>query len=77
MRPLKLFDRLPAIHKIEDGKLGGPLEAYLEPVERALNAVKDSIDALYHDLFIDTCAPTLPIRSSFAARRARSARSSD
>jgi len=35
VRPLKLFDRLPAIHKIEDDKLGGPLEAYLEPVERA------------------------------------------
>jgi hypothetical protein len=57
MRPLRLFDRLPAIHKIKDAELGGPLEAYLAPVEAALNAVKDSIDALYHELFIDTCSP--------------------
>jgi len=51
-----LFDRLPAIHKIKDEELQGPLQAYLAPVETAFNAVKDSIDALYHDLFIDTCA---------------------
>ena len=56
MKPLQLFERLPAIHKIKDAELGGPLQAYLAPVEQAFNAVKDSIDALYHDLFIDTCA---------------------
>jgi hypothetical protein len=53
---LQLFERLPAIHKIKDDELQGPLQAYLAPVETAFNAVKDSIDALYHDLFIDTCA---------------------
>lgn len=56
MKPVQLFDRLPAIHKIKDEELGGPLKAYLDPVEDAFNAVKSSIDALYHDLFIDTCA---------------------
>ncbi len=56
MKPVRLFDRLPAIHKIKDIDLGGPLQAYLQPVEDAFNAVKGSIDALYHDLFIDTCA---------------------
>ncbi|MEO8845437.1 MAG: hypothetical protein ABI591_34095 [Kofleriaceae bacterium] len=56
MKRVQLFDRLPAIHKIKDEELEGPLQAYLAPVETAFNAVKDGIDALYHDLFIDTCA---------------------
>lgn len=56
MKRLQLFDRLPAIHKIKDTELGSPLQAYLQPVEDAFNAVKSSVDALYHDLFIDTCA---------------------
>jgi hypothetical protein len=56
-----LFQRLPAIHRIKDGELAtpgqpGPLQAYLSHVEDAFGAVKDSIEALYHDLFIDTCA---------------------
>jgi hypothetical protein len=57
MKRAHLFERLPAIHKIKDAELGGPLRAYLEPVEVAFDVVKDSIEALYHDLFIDTCAP--------------------
>lgn len=56
MRRVQLFERLPAFHKIKDAELGGPLQAYLAPVEVALDTVKDSIEALYHDLFIDTCS---------------------
>jgi hypothetical protein len=61
MTRVPLFDRLPAIHKIKDAELAGgtergPLQAYLSHVEDAFSAVKDSIEALYHDLFIDTCA---------------------
>ncbi|MEJ7602127.1 MAG: hypothetical protein WKG01_29795 [Kofleriaceae bacterium] len=56
MKRVQLFERLPAFHKIQDAELGGPLQAFLAPVEAAFDAVKDSIEALYHDLFIDTCA---------------------
>ena len=58
---MKLFERLPAIHRTKDAELGrrcpGPLAAYLAPVEEAFTAVKASIEALYHDLFIER-APT-------------------
>lgn len=61
MTRVPLFSRLPAFHRIKDAELApregaGPLQAYLGHVEDAFGAVKDSIEALYHDLFIDTCA---------------------
>ncbi|MGE0397124.1 MAG: hypothetical protein AB7T06_10425 [Kofleriaceae bacterium] len=61
MTRVPLFSRLPAIHRIKDAEQAppggtGPLQAYLSHVEDALGEVKDSIGALYRDLFIETCA---------------------
>ncbi len=61
MKRVPLFDRLPEIHRIKDreqasGDDPGPLQAYLSHVENAFTAVKGSAEALYHDLFIETCA---------------------
>ncbi|MGN6105666.1 MAG: hypothetical protein ACTHU0_11220 [Kofleriaceae bacterium] len=61
MTRIPLFGRLPAIHRIKDAEQApperpGPLQAYLGHVEDAFGAVEASIEALYHDLFIETCA---------------------
>lgn len=51
-----LYDRLPELYRIEDAKIPGqPLAAFLALVEDAFGAVHENIEALYHDLFIDTC----------------------
>ncbi len=52
-----LYDRLPEIYRIRDAEQSPPgrLRAFLAAVEKALGAVHESIEALYDDLFIDTC----------------------
>jgi hypothetical protein len=52
-----LYDRLPEIYRIRDAEQLPPdqLRAYLAAVEEALGAVHESVETLYHDLFIDTC----------------------
>lgn len=54
-----LYERLPEIYRIRDAEQTPPeqLRAFLTAVERALGAVDENIEALYNDLFIDTCAP--------------------
>jgi len=58
-RRVALFDRLPAFHRTRDAEQSpaGILEAYLGLVEGEFNALRDNIEALYHDLFIETCDP--------------------
>ncbi|HTM22938.1 MAG TPA: hypothetical protein VL172_20590, partial [Kofleriaceae bacterium] len=53
-----IFDRLPAIHRIRDAEQRPPdqLRAFAGLLERALGEIHGDIEALYHDLFIDTCA---------------------
>jgi hypothetical protein len=52
-----LFDRLPELHRVEDERLApaGQLRALLALVEEAFGAVHESVESLYHDLFIETC----------------------
>lgn len=52
-----LYDRLPELHRIEDAKQSPaePLRALLGLVEEAFGAVHENIEALYHDLFVETC----------------------
>jgi hypothetical protein len=52
-----LYDRLPEIYRIRDQEQSPPgqLRAYLELVEEAFGEIHQNIEALYHDLFIDTC----------------------
>jgi hypothetical protein len=53
-----IFARLPAIHRIRDAEQAPPdqLRAFAGLFERALGEVHADIEALYHDLFVDTCA---------------------
>ena len=53
----RLFDRLPEIYRIRDAEQtpAGQLEAYLGILDEAQGAIHASIDALYHDFFIETC----------------------
>jgi hypothetical protein len=54
-----LYDQLPQVYRIEDRKKdsGEPLRALLALLEQTFGAVHESIEALYHDLFIETCDP--------------------
>jgi hypothetical protein len=52
-----LYERLPEIHRIRDEEIEPQLQlkAYLNPVEDAFSHIHANIEALYHDLFIETC----------------------
>jgi hypothetical protein len=52
-----LYERLPEIYRIKDEeqKPPGQLQSYLALVERAFGAIHENIEALYDDLFIETC----------------------
>ncbi len=52
-----LYQRLPEIYRIKDIEQTPPgqLEAYLAVAEEVYAAIRDNIEALYHDLFIETC----------------------
>jgi hypothetical protein len=52
-----LFQRLPEIYRIKDAELFPPnqLRDYLALVEEAFSSIHENIEALYHDLFIETC----------------------
>lgn len=51
------FERLPEIYRIRDAEQFPPdqFRAYLRIFESTFSAVHENIEALYHDLFIDTC----------------------
>jgi hypothetical protein len=52
-----LYDRLPEIYRVRDAEQTPPgmLAAYLRAVETVYGAIDENIEALYDDLFIDTC----------------------
>lgn len=52
-----LYDRLPEIYRIRDAEQipPGMFAAYLRAAEGVLGAVHENIEALYDDLFIETC----------------------
>src|SRR5690606_26974974 len=57
MSPMfRLYDLLPTIYRIDDERNGGPLQALLEIIQQQADALKQDIDDLYDDLFIETCA---------------------
>ncbi len=55
--PVPLFDRLPEIYRTRDAEQSpaGQLRAFLGAVEGPYGAIKQHIEQLYEDLFIDTC----------------------
>lgn len=52
-----LYQRLPEIYHLRDAAQAPPqqLQAYLDILDQINANVRDNIEALYHDLFIDTC----------------------
>ena len=57
MTRVQLYQRLPEIYRIRDAEQTPPgmLEAFLGAPEKVLDAVHESIEALYDDLFIESC----------------------
>lgn len=52
-----IYSLLPAVFRIRDATLGGPLEALFEVLEGQLGIVRQNVRQLYNDQFIETCAP--------------------
>jgi hypothetical protein len=60
----KLFDLLPALYRLKDAQLAasqqtslGPLASLLAVIEEQLAVIRNDLDQLYDDQFIETCAP--------------------
>jgi hypothetical protein len=51
----RLFDLLPAVHRIHDVERGGPLRALLSVIEREVALVESDISRLYDNWFVETC----------------------
>jgi hypothetical protein len=51
-----VYDLLPVIHRIRDTEQGLPLRALLEVTETELAQLRDDVDGLYDDWFVETCA---------------------
>ncbi|MBO3749198.1 hypothetical protein J5X84_24230 [Streptosporangiaceae bacterium NEAU-GS5] len=51
-----LYQLMPAAYRARDAEVGHPLRALLEVVEQEWLRLRDDVDGLYDDWFIDTCA---------------------
>lgn len=52
----RLYQLLPAIHRLRDAEQGYPLQALLRVIAEQVNIVEDDIAALYANWFIETAA---------------------
>lgn len=52
-----LYERLPEIHRLRDAEQSPPgqLQAYVNVLDDVLRAIRDHIEQLYHDQYIETC----------------------
>src|SRR5262245_31552020 len=55
-QPDRLYNLLPAIHRIRDAERGYPLRALLAVIAEQVNIVEADISRLYDNWFIETCA---------------------
>ena len=53
----RLYELLPAIHRIRDAEQGYPLRELLAVIAEQVAAMEENLDQLYDDQFIETCAP--------------------
>ena len=60
----RLFELLPAVHRLRDAAIAGtiparegPLESLLSALAEEVAALDEAIEQLYDDQFIETCAP--------------------
>jgi hypothetical protein len=51
-----LFELLPTVYRLRDIDRGGPLEALVGLVAGQVSELKDGLDGLCDDLFVETCA---------------------
>jgi len=51
----RLYDLLPAVHRIRDGEAGEALRALLSVIESELETIEGDIEGLYDNWFIETC----------------------
>ena len=56
LTPERLYQLLPAVHRLRDAAQGEPLRALLGVIEAELTGVEAGVAALYDDWFIETCA---------------------
>ena len=55
--PDKLYNLLPAVHRIRDTEQGEPLRALLAVITQQVGILEEDLDQLYDNQFIETCAP--------------------
>jgi hypothetical protein len=55
MTTLEVSPLLPVVYRLRDVERGGTLEALLELVEEQARIVKDDIESLWDDMFVETC----------------------
>ena len=53
----RLYELLPAIHRIRDQEQGGPLRALLSVIADQAAILEEDLAQLYDNQFIETCAP--------------------
>jgi hypothetical protein len=52
----RLYELLPAVYRIRDAAQGEPLKALLSVIADQLSVLKENMEQLYDDQFIETCA---------------------
>ena len=52
----RLYNLLPALYRIRDAEQGGTLRALCEVIAEEIAVVRENLDQLYDDQFIETCA---------------------
>lgn len=52
----RLYELLPAVHRLRDGERGYPLRDLLRVIAEQVNLVEENIDQLYDDWFIETAS---------------------
>ncbi|HRP22095.1 MAG TPA: hypothetical protein PK925_15830, partial [Alicycliphilus sp.] len=55
LTPERLYQLLPAIHRLRDAEQGQPLRALLAVIEEELTALELDAARLYDNWFIETC----------------------
>jgi hypothetical protein len=53
---INLYDLLPALYRLRDVEQGRALEALLNIISKQVDILKQDIDGLWDDMFIETCA---------------------
>lgn len=53
----RLYDLLPAIHRVRDAEQGGVLRQLVEVLAEQVDVLREDLAQMYDDQFIETCAP--------------------